>query len=148
MLKGSKLKERKRGCGGLRQEQQIGKGSDRTQWASVVSLVRFLQLSPWGIQSYRGRAEKGTGTVMKSAIMAFKEVLFRMLVCSKKRGKSLLPSRGFLHPMTDIHYRAIAWSLRPVGMAVGTANSAVETLSDSAAGVVSGVSTIDVKGRI
>lgn len=36
-----------------------------------------------------------------------------------------------------------------MGMAVGTGNSAVETLSNSAAGVmVSGVSIIDGKGRI
>lgn len=86
---------------------------------------------------------------MKSAIMVFREVLIRMLMCSGKRGKSLLLSCVFLHPTSDTHYRAIAYSLRPVGMAVGTGNSAVETLSDSAAGVmVSRVSIIDGKGRI
>lgn len=86
---------------------------------------------------------------MKSAIMVFREVLIRMLMCSKKRGKSLLPSCVFLYPTFDTHYRAIACSLRPVGMAVGTGNSAVETLSDSAVGVmVSRVSIIDGKRRI
>lgn len=52
---------------------------------------------------------------MKSAIMVFREVLIRMLMCSRKTGKSLLLSCVFLHPTSDTHYRAIACSLRPAG---------------------------------
>lgn len=86
---------------------------------------------------------------MKSAIMVFREVLIRMLMCSRKTGKSLLLSCVFLHPTSDTHYRAIGCSLRPAGGDGCGYRKFCSGDSDSAAGVmVSRVSIIDGKGRI
>lgn len=102
MWKGTELKKRERGS--WRSEEGKGKYSKALIWPSepsVIALVCFLPLSHWGIQSYSGKAggvREGSGNCNEVNNYGHEQVLLRMFLYFKERGKSLLPLHGFPRP--------------------------------------------------